>query len=243
MCEFTCANMNSDIEELARYPMESDDWLVTVAIGGLATLLSVFVLPIFVVTGYVVRALRAGMEDADEPPVFDEWGDLLKEGVVAAVITFVYQLIPTIVFAVAVGGSLLAFATGSDAGTGLGLVGLLGGLLLWWVLAIVFGYVGLAGVANYAREESFGAGFDVGVVRTAVTSRDYAVAWLYVIALNIVVGVATGLLNAVPVLGGIVGVFLSFYALIIAGWLLGDGFAAATGTHVESTVEDSPSVA
>lgn len=235
--------MNVDIEELVRYPMESDDWLVTVAIGGLATLLSVFVVPIFAVTGYAVRALRAGMEDADEPPVFDEWGDLLKEGVVAAVITFVYQLIPTIVFGVAVGGSILAFATGSDAGAGLGLFGLLGGLFVWWVLAIVFGYIGLAGVANYAREGSFGAGFDVSVIRTVATSRDYAVAWLYVIALNVVVGVVTGLLNVVPILGGIVGVFLSFYALIIAGWLLGDGFAAATGTHVESAVDESPSVA
>ncbi len=36
---------------------------------------------------------------------------------------------------------------------------------------------------------------------------------------------------------------MSFYALIIAGWLLGDGFAAATDTHVESTVDESPSVA
>ncbi|NLV09341.1 DUF4013 domain-containing protein [Halomicrobium mukohataei] len=235
--------MNPDIEELARYPMESDDWIVTVAIGGVATLLAVFVVPIFVVTGYTVRAIRAGMEDASEPPVFDEWGSLLTEGLVAAVITFVYQLIPTVVFGVLVGGSILAFTTGSETAAGLGLFGLFGGLVLWWVLAIVFGYVGLAGVANYAREQSFGAGFDVTVIRTAVTSRDYAVAWLYVIALNVVVGVLAGALNVVPILGGIVGVFLGFYALIIAGWLLGDGFAAATDTHVESTVDESTSVA
>ncbi|ACV47161.1 MULTISPECIES: DUF4013 domain-containing protein [Halomicrobium] len=235
--------MEPDIEELARYPMESDDWIVTVAIGGVATLLAVFVVPIFVVTGYTVRAIRAGMEDAREPPVFDEWESLLKEGLVAAVITFVYQFVPTVVFGVFVGGSIVAFATGSETAAGLGLLGLFGGLLLWWVLAIVFGYVGLAGVANYARERSFGAGFDVAVIRTAVTSRDYAVAWLYVIALNVVVGVLAGALNVVPILGGIVGVFLSFYALIIAGWLLGDGFASATDTHVESTVDENTSVA
>lgn len=230
--------MDTDIETLAKYPMESDDWLVTVLIGGVLSILSFLLLPIVLVTGYLVRALRAGMEGASEPPVFDDWGALLKEGFVASVITFVYQLIPSAVFAFVVGGSLLAFATGSDAGAGLGLVGLFGGLFVWWVLAIVFGYIGFAGVANYAREGTFGAGFDVGVISTVVTSRAYAVAWLYVIALQIAVGVVTGLLNIVPILGGIVGIFLAFYALIIAGWLWGDGFATATDTRFEPSVGD-----
>jgi len=59
-------------------------------------------------------------------------------------------------------------------------------------------------------------------------------AWVYVILLSIVVAVIVGLLNIVPFLGGIVGLFVSFYALIIAGWLWGNGFAEATGTSVES---------
>lgn len=230
--------MEFDIETLGTYPMESDDWLITVAIGGIASFLSVFIIPIFVVGGYLVRALRAGMEGADEPPVFDEWGELIREGVIATVITFIYQLIPSIVFAVFVGGSALAFLTGSEAGTGLGLFGLLGGFFLWWVLAIVFGYVGFAGVANYAREGSIGAGFDFDVIINVVTSRDYLLAWLYVIALNIVVGVVTSVLNIIPGLGALVGVFLSFYALIIAGWLWGGGFASATEMQPGTEVSD-----
>ena len=170
--------------------------------------------------------------------MFDEWGELLKEGVVAAVISFVYQLIPTIVFAVMVGGSLLALLTGSDAGAGLGLLGLIGGVFVWWVLAIIFGFIGFAGVANYAREGTLGAGFDFGVITTVITSRDYIVAWLYVIALNIVVGFVSGALNIIPGLGGLIGVFLGFYALIIVGWLWGDGFAAAMGTRSTTSVDD-----
>jgi len=234
--------MKTDVETLATYPMESEDWLVTVAIGGVLSILSVLIVPVFLVAGYLVRALRAGMEEASEPPVFDDWGELLKEGFVASVITFVYQLVPSIVLVFFVGGSILSFATGSDAGVGLGLLGLFGGLFVWWVLAIVFGYVGFAGVANYAETGTFGAGFDVGVISTVVTSRAYAVAWLYVVALQIVVGVVTGLLNVVPVLGGIVGIFLGFYALIIAGWLWGDGFASATGTHVGSSTDEGAAV-
>ena len=234
--------MDADIETLVRYPMESDDWIVTVLIGGIALLFSFLIIPWFVVSGYLVRAIRAGMERAEHPPVFDEWGDLLKEGVVAGIIGFIYQLIPLIVFGVFVGGSFLALLTGSDAGASLGFVGFFGGLFLWWILALAFGYVGFAGIANYAREGTFSAGFDFGVISDVVTSREYLVAWAYVIGLNLVVGIVVTVLNIVPILGGIVGVFVGFYALIIAAWLWGDGFAAATdGRHIhESSPPEDP---
>lgn len=226
--------MNVDIETLVKYPMESDEWIKTVAIGGVALIFSFLIVPLFLVSGYLVRAIRAGMDGAEEPPVFDEWGELLKEGFVAAIIGFVYQLVPIIVVSVFVGGSILAFATGSDAGAGVGMVGLLGGLFVGWILSLVFGYIGFAGVANYAREGNFGAGFDFGVISDVVTSRAYLMAWIYVIALNIVVGIVVSVLNIVPILGSLVGLFISFYALIIAGWLWGSGFAEATGSSIGS---------
>jgi hypothetical protein len=219
--------MNVDIETLAKYPTESDDWIKTVLIGGLATIFSFLILPIFLVSGYLVRALRAGMEDAGEPPTFDDWGEMLTEGFVAAVIGFIYQLVPLIVFSVFVGGSILAFLTGTEAGGLAGLAGLLGGLFVSWILAIVFGIIGLAGVANYAREGRFGAGFDLAVITDVVTNRAYLLAWGYVIVLNIVVGILVGVLNVIPLLGTLIGAFLAFYALIIAGWLWGQGFADA----------------
>jgi hypothetical protein len=229
--------MNVDIETLVKYPMESDEWVKTVAIGGVAIIFSFLVVPWFLVAGYVVRAIRAGMDGAEKPPVFDEWGDLLKEGFVAGIIGLVYQIVPIIVLSVFVGGSVLAMATGSEAGAGIGMVGLLGGLFVGWVLALVFGYVGFAGVANYAKEGNFGAGFDFGVISDVVTSRAYLMAWVYVIALNLVAAVVVGLLNVVPILGGIVGAFVIFYALVIAGWLWGNGFAEATGSSIDSTTD------
>lgn len=235
--------MEIDIESLARYPTESDDWIATVLIGGLALLFSFLIVPLFAVAGYGVRVIRAGMDDADEPPVFDEWGELLREGFVASVIGFVYQIPPLIVLVVFVGGSLVALLTGTDAGAGLGLVGLLGGVLVWWLLSLVFGYVGFAGVANYAREGTFGAGFDFGVITDVVTDGDYLLAWAYIVVLNVVVGVVTSVLNAVPFLGAIVGVFVGFYALIIAGWLLGNGFAAATGYSPDVSTDDEATAA
>lgn len=234
--------MNKDIESLAKYPMESDDWVITVAIGGIMSLLSFFVVPIFAITGYLVRAIRAGMEDADEPPVFDEWGELLKEGVVAAVITVVYQLVPLIVFTVFVIGSVIALLTDTAVGAGLGVAGIVGAFFVSWVLSIVFGYVGFAGVANYAKEGTFAAGFDVDTITDVVTSGEYMMAWAYVIGLQIVVGVVVTALNFVPIVGAIAGVFVSFYALIISGWLWGDGFASAlaASVDVDRDVEATP---
>lgn len=221
--------MDIDIEQLATYPMESDDWVMTVLIGGVAMLFSFLIIPGFLVSGYFVKVLRGGMERAKEPPTFDDWGSIFKEGFVAAVIGFVYQIPTILVFFIFVGGSILAFLTGSDAGVGAGLAGLFGGLFLTWILSIVFAIIGLAGVANYARERRFGAGFDFGLITDVITDRSYLVAWAYIVALQIVIGLITGFLNIIPLLGGIIGVFLSFYGVIIAGWILGQGFAEAAG--------------
>jgi hypothetical protein len=220
--------MAIDLERVVTYPTNSDDWIKTVLIGGVLTLLSVLIVPAFLVYGYVLRVLRAGIDDAAEPPVFDDWGTLLKEGVIAFVIVIVYQLIPLLVFAVTVGGSLAAIGSGSDVGAGAGIAGLLGGLALFTVLALVFGYVTLIGLANYAHVGTFGSAFDIDVIRSVATDGAYAIPWLYGVGILIAAAVVAGLLNIVPVLGAIVGVFVTFYGQVAAAWVWGRGFGDAT---------------
>jgi hypothetical protein len=219
--------MSIDIEAAATYPLASDDWPKTVGIGGLLVLFSFLIVPILLVYGYLVRVLRAGMRDSPEPPVFDEWGVLAREGLVAFVVIVVYQLLPLVVFAVTVGGSLAAIATGSRTGAGLGIAGLIGGITVSGLLALVFGYVGLVGLANFAREGTLGSAFDVSVIRDVALSRAYAIPWLYGVGFVLVAGVVTSVLNVVPFLGAIVGVFVVFYGQICAFRLWGMGFSAA----------------
>lgn len=221
--------MALDIEALLTYPTKSDDWLVTVVIGTVLTLLSFLLIPAFLLYGYLVRVLRAGMDDAPEPPVFDDWGSLFVEGLVATVILFVYQLIPIVVFVVTVGGSIGAMATGTEAGAGLGVAGFFGGFVLSTVLALVFGYVGLIAVANYAREGGIGAGFDFGVIVDVATDTAYAVPW----AIGVVLLVVASLVASIPILGQAV----LFYALIVAMKLVGQGYAAARGTSGATSPE------
>jgi len=45
--------------------------------------------------------------------------------------------------------------------------------------------------------------------------------------LNIVVGTVVGMLDVIPLVGAIAGVFVTFHTVPIAGWLRDNGFAAA----------------
>ncbi|MGM0591075.1 MAG: DUF4013 domain-containing protein [Halobacteriota archaeon] len=221
--------MAIDIEAMAKYPMESDDWMMTILIGGVLSIFSFLIIPAFILYGYFVRVLRAGMANNPEPPQFDDWGGMLVEGLVAFVIGLVYQIIPIIVFWVTVGGSIMAMASGSNAGVGAGFLGLIGGGLISFILALVFGYVGMVGVANYAHEGNLGAGFDIGVITDVAFSGKYAIPWLYGVGFLIVAAIIVGVLNIVPILGSIIGAFVMFYAGISAGKLVGMGYADALG--------------
>lgn len=234
--------MSVNIESTAKFPMAADDWVKTILIGGVLVLLSFLILPAFLVYGYFVEVLRTGMRDDSEPPAFENWGKLFREGVLAFVIALVYQLVPIIVFGVTIGGSMLAMATGSNAGAGLGIAGIAGGFLLTFVLALVFGYVGLIGVANYAHEGRFGAAFDFGVIKTVATNGDYAVLWLYGVAFVLAAGIVASLLGAIPILGAIIGVFVVFYGQIIGGTLWGRGYATAMGHSFTEPAATEPPV-
>lgn len=215
------------ISDSVTYPMENEDWMKTVVIGGLLMLFSFLLVPLFVVYGYLVRTIRERLDDNREPPVFDEWGELLVDGLKAWVIGLVYMAIPLVVMGVTVGGAVVAMATGTDAGVAAGLSALFAGLLVSFVLFLVFGYLAVAAVVNFAREGRFGAGFDVGVIREVAFSRDFAVAWLTAVAVFLVAGVVVGVLNVIPILGFVLGSFLTFFVSVVAAKIWADGFASA----------------
>ncbi|GGK69834.1 DUF4013 domain-containing protein [Haloarcula sebkhae] len=219
------------LEDTLRYPMEDDDWTVTVLIGGVLSLLSFLVVPAILVYGYLVQAVRERADGATQPPAFEDWGDLLVDGVKAWVIGIVYMVVPLVVFGVTVGGSLVAMATGTRAGAGAGLAGLFGGLAISFVLSLVFGYVATAAIIHFACTGEFGAGFDFGTLRKLVLSPEYATPWLVSIALFIAVNVVVNLLNVIPFIGSLIAVILSpfatFYVLVVATDLWAGGYNAA----------------
>lgn len=221
------------IEGAFTYPTERDDWVKTLLIGGVLTFLGVLLIPLFLVYGYFVRAVRDSIDGEAEPPAFGDWGAMLVEGLQAWIIGLVYLLVPLVVAAVTMGGAIAAMATGSRAGAGAGFVGFFGGLALTFVLALVFGYVAVVAVVNFAHEGRFGAGFDVGQLREVGLDPDYAVAWLVSVVGFVVAGVVAG----IPIVGWILGPFAAFYATVVAARLLAGGYLDAT-----EKADTSPSV-
>jgi len=226
------------IGDALTYPMENDDWTVTVLIGGVLGLLSFLIVPSFLVSGYLVRGVRERAQGATQPPTFGDWDELLVDGVKAWAIGLVYMLVPLVVFGVTVGGSLMTITTGTDAGMGAGLAGLVGGLVITFVLSLVFGYVATAAIIHFACTGELGAAFDVGTLRKLVLSPEYATPWLVSAALFIATSVVMGLFNGLPIIGSLIGTVLGqfaiFYMVIVATDLWAGGYNAALDERTES---------
>lgn len=217
------------IRDSINYLRNSDDWVKTVVIGGVLTLLGVLIVPMLVVFGYVMRVVRETMTGEEEPPVFDEWGELTVDGLKAFVIAAVYSLVPVVIAGIFGGIGLVGILTGASADSGgiaaLGGVVALVGLLVAFVLGLVAAYITPAALANYAETDRVGAAFSVSDLRPVLTSGKYATAWLTALVVVIGSGFVTAVLTAIPILGAIlapfIGAFVGFYAFVAAYYIIG----------------------
>jgi uncharacterized membrane protein YphA (DoxX/SURF4 family) len=69
------------------------------------------------------------------------------------------------------------------------------------------------------------AGFDVGELRSVVTTSSYAMGWLTAFGILFGAAILTGVLSIVPVIGTVIGVFLTFYAAVAAFYVIGHTWA------------------
>lgn len=232
------------IEESLNYLRRDDNWVVTVLIGGglsaLGALLNLTfflailaIFPGILVMGYLIRVLDRTMIGNDEPPAFDEWADLAVEGAKGTAIAIAYFLVPAIiagVVAVVGGFSLFGGAASNSSALALagGLVFLVGGLIAL-VLGLAAAYVLPAALSNFVEEESLGAAFSFGTLRSVVMTKKYATAWAYGFAIVLGAGIVSGIISAVLgiipfigiFIGAIIGAFISFYAGVAAYYIIG----------------------
>lgn len=213
------------LTEALEYPRAHDDWLKTILIGGVLSLFSWLIVPGIILAGYIVHVLRGSMRGDEVPPAFDDWGQLLSDGLRAAIIALVYSLVPAVLFMiVAVFGGLLA-AGGGDLGSGMAVITVLLGGLLALVVGLAAAYVLPAALANYAETDEMSAGFSWSALRPVLFNGTYATAWVTAFAIVLAAGIVTGVLNVVPFLGVVVGAFVSFYAAVSAYYVIGNAWA------------------
>ncbi|QLG27463.1 DUF4013 domain-containing protein [Halorarum halophilum] len=214
------------ISDSLDYLRTGEGWERTALIGGLLAFFSFLLVPGFLVMGYLLRVLRATMHgDEADPPVFDDWTAMGVDGLKAFVISLVYGFVPGVVLAAAFAFGFAGLASGSDAGalTG-GLVLLVGGLVAL-LLSLAAAYVVPAAILNYAATDRLGAGFAVGELTPMLVDRTYMTAFAYAFVIALGVGVLSGLLNAVPLLGAIAAAFVGFYAGVMVAYIYGTSYA------------------
>ena len=220
------------ITESLNYLKDGEKGAMTVLIGGLLSLLGFLVVPAILVTGYLVRVLDRTADGETEPPRFDDWGELLVTGVKSFVITVAYLLIPAVLALVFIGGGALALGTDSGVADAFGTVGILVGSILTLVVGLGIWYVFPAALTNFAQDRRMGSAFAFGDIAPVLKSGKYATGWLMGLLVVVVAGAVIGLLAAVPVIGWLAGLFLSFYAQVAAFYIYGRAYGEAKGLVV-----------
>jgi len=221
-------------EDALRFPWNGEKKIETQAIGGVLTLLSVLFVPILFVYGYLIRVIRqTASGSVEEPPAFNDWGELLVDGLVGFVISMVYTLIPGIIITVAalvVFGSFgIVGSAAADSGGGgiLAAGGVLAALvivLVSVVLSLIAVYVVPAAVAAFARTGEFGSAFSPSVLRPMLTDRRYMTAWAVAVGIAILAQIA-GSVVSVTGIGAVLVPFLTFYGSVAGAYAIGVGIS------------------
>jgi hypothetical protein len=211
------------LEEGLSYPFNGDSALGRIIIGGLLGFGSFLIVPAIALMGYLVWVLDGAARGEEEPPAFEDWGDMIVDGLKATAVAIVYGIVPFLlvflsIFVIA-GGSASGSETGMGILGGIGLLGILVSILAMFVLY----YLIPAALTNMALEDSFGAAFDFGTIKQVILTGDYLVAWLIPFVLAALMNVVVFLL-AITVVGLVVVPFVQFYVQVAAFYMFGVAF-------------------
>ncbi|SFK88118.1 Protein of unknown function [Halogranum rubrum] len=236
-------------------PIRSDDAAVTLFMGGVLTFLSAVVpvvwlfavlstplgllltplavFPSLVLRGYDVRTVRTGLRGDDATPSFVRWGELVRDGLKSVLLSVGYLLPLGVLLAVVVGLAVLLGARvvtpGSVAGVVVAVGIVVGGVGVFGY-GVAYLYLRPAALTRFAAEGRLRDGFALRQVVDVARDGRYAGGWFRATAV-LVGGVVVG----VPTTVVVVGVFVAFYARVVAHVLYGQGAADRTAETTEMT--------
>lgn len=82
------------LSDTIRYPLSDEKKLITL---GLLLIISFLIVPWLLALGYVFRALKAPIAGSNELPDFEQWGEMLVDGLKVFVVQLSYFLIPGLI--------------------------------------------------------------------------------------------------------------------------------------------------
>lgn len=231
------------ISDSLRYP--TSDWSKLVIVGVLF-LISFLIIPLFLVSGYMFRVIKASLAGVEELPVFEEWVEMLLDGIKLFLVYIIYSL-PALIIAIISFISLwssltsLTYITQANGNTvtpdmffalfgGTALIGLiiagLYTLVIYPIMAVAIG-----NMAYYNGE--FSAAFRFNEILSIISQIgwvDLIIWYIVLIMVGIAIGFLVSIIAIIPILGWIFLIFIVypyfylFYARAVA-WLYSSAFA------------------
>jgi hypothetical protein len=197
-----------------KYPLND---FKKVLILGILTILSVLIIPGFLLLGYIYRIIKSSMEDSNEPPQFNEWTSMFVDGLKVFVVFFIYYLVPGILILLGTWAAFLPLLSQPGAGSLIDpsiSVGLISGIAVIGIgLLIVISFIIPLALANMVYYEDLKAALRFGDLigkLKEIGGVDYFI-W-YVVMLIIAVGASYICFFLIfPLLIGIVIVPLIIY--------------------------------
>ncbi|MBP1986950.1 DUF4013 domain-containing protein [Halolamina salifodinae] len=190
--------------------------------------------------GYLVWVLGGAARGEAEPPAFENWGEMIVDGLKATAVSLIYGIIPFVLIIVSIFVAGSGSTTGSDSAAGLlGGVGLLGFLVSLVAMFLLY-YLIPAALTNMALENEFSAAFDFGTIKQVIFSGDYLIAWLIPFVLAAGVQILLSAVSLVLVLSVVgilalplvilIGPFIQFYVQVAAFYMFGVAFGRVVDT-------------
>ncbi len=217
-----------DISRAVQFMMDDEKWITKLLIACVVTLLSVFVLPIFVLMGYSIQIARNVKDGMDVPlPEWDNWGGYFKDGLTIFAAGFIYMLPALILMAIGVaitgvGGATEIDAIAATGGVLLALFGCIAGLY-----SLALALIAPAIYVQYLEYGTLGACLRyrevIDIARNNVGD--------IIITILVILGISIGfsLVSWIPCLGWIIMIAAAPFTQFVTGHLYGQIAAKALG--------------
>ncbi|AEF96684.1 DUF4013 domain-containing protein [Methanotorris igneus] len=194
-----------DIIEGLKFPMDDEEWVKKVIIGGIIGIIPIVNL---IVGGYFVETMKYVITGKKVLPEWENWGGKFITGICVFIIGLIYFAIPLVVM-------ILLGGLGALVGKNSSIVG----FVLGFVLFIVFGFAMPMAIANYAAKEKLSAAFEFEEILGRIKSviGDYLLAYVVLFILVFVLD----LVSMIPIIGWILSIFAMFYLSLVAVYYFG----------------------
>ncbi len=217
-----------DVSKSFRYVFDDERWVGKLGIGALIT---IFIVTIPLLVGWMIGIVRNVMNDDETPmPEWTDWGKLFMDGLKIIVAQLIYTLPIWVIMCIGMvaTGALSELGGGSDAVGTLGAVtiGLMVCLLMLVSIALFF--LSPAIVIQYVLSgDDFGACFRIsevwGIARDNIAN--ILIVFLVSMALGFGISLVTSVIAIIPCIGWVAAVVISIlagpYSAAVTGNLYG----------------------